>query len=314
MNELKKIFGEIGHAYTTAWSRKKHFTHIIGLLAGLAILPTVLFLIADILVGLNVIGIQTAPIALIIILLITFASIVFSALLAVGFVSKIRSIVAHKHEPLSKILKTGAQKFFPSIWLGILSVLPFIVAVAFTISFEIGVWGLLVIIPAAILIIVTNFAKLFLLIDDEKVYTSLMLSIPLVVKNFFALVLRALAVFVAILLPTIVVTGIISMIGIYIIQLSYGFADFSSTVQLIEAGLIPLGAYVLSVVFESISTIVAMFVVLPVMVIYANHIFELFKNSTKTSDKYTSRLSSIARVSYAVTAVLSIAVFINTIF
>jgi hypothetical protein len=313
MKELKKIFTEIGHTYKNVWSRKKHFIHITSVLLVLAVTPSILFLLANLLftsgfVTSDAIGWIVYGVSLLIILVgITFA------VGATGFVASIRSILAHKNEPLKKIFTKGTKKLLPSIGLGIVTVLPIVTLAAFAIYFKLGSWGLVLVIIGLVWLLLTSFSKLFLLLDDESVHASLHKGVIFFIQNTSDIVLRALASFVAIVLPVAVVVSVVEIIHTYIIKFMFAIPTFTQAVDVIENYPLPLSGVVVGLIFTIISLGISLYLLLPLIVTYYVKIFDDLKEKNKASKKVEKCVEKTAIAIYTLVVLLSLAILLKTI-
>lgn len=326
MKELQTAFNEVLETYKTVWSRKSHFTRIITTLFVIAILPIFfIFLLGtlgafgfawvDYFYGFITASLFAYPVATSLVFL--FIIVIIPALLgtigAIGLTSKIKSIIAHKNQSIRAVYARGMKKFFPAVWLGIMSILPLVTALAALVYIEINVWFATLAILASLWLLITSFAKFLLLIDGDSAVDSLIRSVPLVLKNIYSLILRVIVSSAIILLPMSVVSALITIIHGYVIQLISGYPTLEIAYQAIEDGPFTVTEAIASTLFDIASVAFSLFVVLPIVIVYIVKIFDLCKENSAISKKSQSIVYNTTLGIYVITTVLAIAIAIKVI-
>jgi len=314
MKELKKIFTEIRHAYKTTWSRKKHFISIATLLLVLSILPKAVLMLTVFLYEVGVLGGATVNM----LLLVPYLSLVLATFIAVliatvGLVASIRSILAHTHEPLKKILAKGTKKILPVFGLEIVTIIPLVTFTAAAIYFELGLFGSILIFIGVIWLVLTCFSKFFLLFENNTIYSSLHKGIAFLIKNTVDVVLRFLAIFATIFVPLAVVVTFIELIYVYIIKFMFEIPTFQLTLEAINQQMLPPSGLLIGTVFSILTAIIGLYIFLPLILTYLVKTFDDFKEKTNASKKLEVGIEKMAIAVYSLTALLSLAIFVKTI-
>jgi len=313
MKELKNIFTEIGQSYKTVWSRKKHFIHIMSVLLIASIVPFILLEFINISVNSGLIGINNIELVLYGTLFIVLISAITFALGTVGFVASIRSVVAHKREPLKKIFIRGAKKIFPVMWLGIITALPFGALAAAATYFKLGNLGVVLVFLGLVWMMITYFAKFFILFDDKKVGDSLHKGVVFFVKNTSDIIIRAFAVLATIIVPVLLFTTLIEMVHLYVIKSMYGIPTIALTRAVVDGGLLPTSGVIVGIIFMVISMAVTLYLFLPLIMTYIVKTFDALNEKTKESKRLERGVEKTIVVLYALAALISISIFLMTL-